>query len=142
MLSETVKFCNLEKPSEKGGGNGAGTSKKSVFVAIIIILAALISFGLGRLSKIRENKTPVTVENLSASALLGGGVNKISAGENSGNGAAREKLFVASKKGGKYHYPWCPGALRIKETNKIWFSTIKEAGSAGYTPAKNCKGLK
>ncbi len=137
MLSETVKFCNLGTPPEKGGGNGAGGPKKSVFIAIIIVLVALTSFGLGRLSKIRENKTPIIIENLSANIETGFRV-----------APAAETRFqetgnlVASKKGAKYHYPWCSGAQRIKETNKIWFATIEEAKTAGYTPAKNCKGLK
>lgn len=56
--------------------------------------------------------------------------------------AEKEGSIIASKNGSKYHFPWCVGAARIKESNKIWFSSEKEAKSAGYTPAKNCKGLK
>ncbi len=49
---------------------------------------------------------------------------------------------VVSKNGSKYHYPWCSGAKRMNESNKVWFKTIAEAKSAGYEPAKNCNGLK
>ncbi|TSC62722.1 MAG: hypothetical protein G01um101448_259 [Parcubacteria group bacterium Gr01-1014_48] len=49
--------------------------------------------------------------------------------------------YVASKKGTKYHFPWCGGAARISEENKIWFNSKEEAEKAGYTPAGNCKGL-
>ncbi|MFH1608762.1 MAG: hypothetical protein ABH951_01935, partial [Patescibacteria group bacterium] len=52
-----------------------------------------------------------------------------------------EGLLVGSKNGTKYHYPWCSGALRIKEENKVWFNSMEEARQAGYTPAANCKGL-
>jgi len=52
-----------------------------------------------------------------------------------------EILFVASKKGKVYHFPWCPGAKAIKEDNKIYFSSREEAEKAGYRPAKNCPGL-
>jgi len=52
-----------------------------------------------------------------------------------------EKLYVVSKNGARYHYPWCSGAQSIKEENKIWFDTKEEAEAAGYTPAANCKGL-
>lgn len=38
-----------------------------------------------------------------------------------------------------YHHPWCSGALRIKETNKLWFPTEASAISAGYTLAANCQ---
>jgi hypothetical protein len=51
------------------------------------------------------------------------------------------KRYVASKTGTKYHLPWCSGARRIKEENKVWFATKEEAEAAGYTPASNCKGL-
>lgn len=109
-----------------------------IAIALIIIFTALISFGLGRLSKIRENKTPITVMNMIPA--------KISAGDTatpkSNSVAQKTGSLVASKKGSKYHYPWCSGALRIKDSNKIWFSSAKEARLAGYTPAKNCKGLK
>lgn len=50
-------------------------------------------------------------------------------------------LYVGSKNSDKYHLPDCPGASRIKEENKIWFSSEEEAESLGYTPASNCDGL-
>lgn len=52
-----------------------------------------------------------------------------------------EKKYVASKNSNKYHLPWCSGAARIAEENKIWFASKEEAAAAGYTPAANCKGI-
>ena len=52
-----------------------------------------------------------------------------------------ESRIVASKKGSKYHLEDCSGAKRIKEENKIWFNSEKEARKAGYEPAANCPGL-
>ncbi len=48
---------------------------------------------------------------------------------------------VASKASSSklYHHPWCSGAQRIKETNKLWFPTEADAISAGYTLAANCQ---
>lgn len=40
--------------------------------------------------------------------------------------------------GKKYHYSWCPGALRIKEVNRLWFPTAQAAQAAGYSLAGNC----
>jgi methylphosphotriester-DNA--protein-cysteine methyltransferase len=48
---------------------------------------------------------------------------------------------VASKSGKAYHLPWCSGAQRIKEANKIYFASKAEAEQAGYTPAANCPGI-
>ncbi|NOY35597.1 MAG: hypothetical protein GXP44_01600 [bacterium] len=130
MLSKIIKFCK--------------SNERDIFLAAIIILVSFASFGLGRLSKIRENKTPITIENLGVTTgkaaplgiAAGGGKEKGAtlSGESGG--------IVASKKGSKYHFPWCSGALRIKDSNKIWFSSAQEARKAGYTPAQNCKGLK
>ncbi|MBI5005006.1 MAG: hypothetical protein HZC03_00115, partial [Candidatus Lloydbacteria bacterium] len=49
--------------------------------------------------------------------------------------------FVASKNGTTYHFPWCSGAIRIKEENKVWFATKEAADRAGSHPAGNCTGL-
>jgi len=112
--------------------------EKDLITVIVIVTVALISFGLGRLSKIKENKVPITIENLGASVETGfrvtpaAGIRFQTAGD----------AVVASKNGTKYHYPWCSGAQRIEEENKIWFASIEEARQAGYQPASNCKGLK
>jgi len=50
-------------------------------------------------------------------------------------------VVVASKNGTAYHLPSCSSANRIKEENKIWFKTIKQAQDAGYKASKSCKGL-
>lgn len=49
--------------------------------------------------------------------------------------------YVASRNGSKYHLPWCSGAQRIKEENKIWFDSKEEAERRGFSPAKNCPGI-
>lgn len=49
--------------------------------------------------------------------------------------------YVASKNGEAYYLPWCSGANRIKEENKIWFASKEEAEGRGYRPAKTCKGM-
>jgi methylphosphotriester-DNA--protein-cysteine methyltransferase len=48
---------------------------------------------------------------------------------------------VASKKGKVYHFPWCSGAIRLKEKNKRYFKDSLTAESAGLRKAKNCEGL-
>ena len=119
--------------------------ENELFIALVIISVGFISFDLGRLSKIRENKTPITIENLgavSAPAKLKETEFRVApAAETRFQNNQEDKLFVASKNGTKYHYPWCSGALNIKEENKMWFSTKEEAEKSGYTPASNCKGL-
>ena len=47
--------------------------------------------------------------------------------------AVTSKTFVASKNSNLYHHVSCPSANRIKEENKLWFSTHEEAEKAGYS---------
>ncbi|MCH7529800.1 hypothetical protein IIB50_01650 [Patescibacteria group bacterium] len=102
-----------------------------VYIVTIIVLVGFAGFGLGRLSKVEEVRVPVAIIN--SQTLTGSAISAIN--ESTGG------IFVASKNGTKYHFPWCSGAQRMKESNKIWFSSKEEAIRAGYTPALNCKGL-
>ena len=47
--------------------------------------------------------------------------------------------YVASKNSTVFHMPDCKWAQRIKEENKIWFTTREEALDKGYKPCKVCK---
>lgn len=105
--------------------------ERGVFTAITIILVAFASFGLGRLSKTEELKTPVKI-------IQNAGLNQTATAISSTVG---DKGFVASKNGKKYFLPWCSGAAAISPQNLITFSTENEARNAGYTPAANCPGL-
>lgn len=97
-------------------------------VVLLVILVGAVSFGLGRLSAGENSKGPgvsftedVAVER--PPMALGG-------------------MVVASRQGSRYHFPWCAGASQIVERNRIWFADEEEARRGGYTPARNCKGLK
>ncbi|MBU6431408.1 MAG: hypothetical protein KGJ58_01640 [Patescibacteria group bacterium] len=113
------------------------------FVAIVIILAAFASFGLGRLSALEGKRTPVLVEINSSSWSL---PNKKAPIKDLISAKIiqnyPEKSFVGSKTGTKYYLPWCGAVLKIKEENKIRFASEAEAQKAGYAPATNCRGLK
>lgn len=107
-------------------------------IILIIVLVGFAGFGLGRLSGSPEKSEGVHIEYLER-----GGVGNVSATVESVRKApiVLSGAVVVSKNSTKYHYPWCSGAQRIKEENKIWFNTIEEARASGYTPAANCKGL-
>lgn len=126
------------------------TSKNDLYVAAIIFLVGMTSFGLGRLSAIWPKKEPVIIDQNGEigqsprSAGLEKSVNnftKQSDSPPSSISASVKGKYVASKNGAAYHFPWCAGALKIKEENKIWFQTKEEAEKAGYKPAGNCEGL-
>lgn len=93
----------------------------------IILLVGLVSFGLGRLSALEEAWPAVAL----LAAPEAAGMREMAPGG----------LYVASRRGSTYHYPWCSGAQAIATANKVWFSSEEEARRAGYRAAKNCKGL-
>ncbi|MEK7585260.1 MAG: hypothetical protein AAB455_02005 [Patescibacteria group bacterium] len=103
-------------------------------------LVALIAFGLGRLSRLEEAREPVRIENVATPALVSSKITT-STTSISAQTSSQAGQFVGSKNGTKYHYPWCSGAQRIKEENKVWFASKEEAATKGYTPASNCPGL-
>lgn len=128
---------------------------EDLFIVFIIILVGTASFGLGKLSAIEKKKTPILVlkmkDILLSSVAVGevadnaetGGASADSRAAQSASSADSTKgLVLASKSGTKYYYPWCSGVDRIKEENKIWFSTVEEAKTRGLTPAVGCTGLK
>ncbi len=126
------------------------------FVAVCLVLVAIIAFVLGRLSKVEEMREPVRVynsnlptasakNNLPSPLYIKEGTEtdkNNTSGEVMGASTNSSELVVASKNGTKYHYPWCAGAKQITDKNKITFNSFAEARASGYTPASNCKGLK
>ena len=123
----------------------AFVGRRDIYTILIIVFVSAASFGLGKLSQDPIEKAPVRIENAFPSVEIVK-TNEVSASviESVDQGAvsgAVQGSFVGSKNSDKYHYPWCSGAQRIKEENKVWFASREEATEAGYIPAKNCKGL-
>ena len=109
-----------------------------IYIVLLIILVGFGGFGLGRLSYIMESKEPVRITHNEAAAIVS---EKLLTGNEAVGQTVVGGKYVASKNGSKYHFPWCSGAQRMKEENKIWFDSKDDAERAGYTPAANCKGL-
>ena len=93
----------------------------------VVFLVALASFALGRLSALETARPAVSIRQAALAAEA--------------RPMAPGGLVVASRTGTSYHYPWCSGADSIKSANQVWFQNEQDARAAGYTPAKNCKGL-
>lgn len=118
-------------------------TRRHIAMAAIVALSCGLAFGFGRLTAQKEAAGPVTIDYFQAA---GGGATAaagLAAGRDAAAGTAvpASGSVVASKKGTKYHAPWCPGASAISEANKVVFASAEEARAAGYEPAANCKGL-
>ena len=119
-------------------------SKTDLFTALVIFLIGMAGFGLGRLSAVWPEKKPIQIINNQLSTTNSEEEKEKTPSSSSPaslSDAISQRRYVASKSGTAYHFPWCPGALRIKEENKIWFETKEEAEKKGYKPAGNCQGL-
>lgn len=123
---------------------------ESVLITVLVVLVSVVSFALGRIS-VSENAScqdliyqeDLFITDNCPNFLQGKNISD----EDADASDEEEEVFdstgtlVGSKNSDKYHYPWCPGALRIKDENKVWFASKEEAEKAGYVPAKNCPGL-
>lgn len=112
------------------------------FIILVVILVALIAFGIGRLSAPKGE--PVLIKGLEQASVEEIGGQPASAEATAGEGEIQrdyEGKVVGSKNSDKYHLPDCPGAKQISEQNKVWFDSIADAEKAGYKPAGNCPGL-
>ncbi len=142
---------------------------KDLLVVGVVVLASTASFGLGMLAE-RElaqgqqagqggaQYDGFWIENVASSsaavlpaasaafaataasgpAIMPGKISVVPAGSAV---TPKEGKYVASKNGTKYYLPTCSGATRIKEANRVWFSTVADAQASGRTPASNCPGL-
>jgi len=113
------------------------------FYALLLLVIGLTAFGLGRWSIAPETST-----NQPASIIFSDERGGQSAdGEYSDfDESARDTgsltgRCVGSINSDKYHLPYCSGAQRIKEENKVWFASKEDAESQGYAPAGNCPGI-
>ena len=96
-------------------------------ITVLVLLVATASFGLGRLSAFEEARPLISLGEAPQTAQ----VRAIPLGGQ----------FVASRTGSVYYFPWCGGAQQIPAGDQLWFASENAAQKAGYSPAKNCKGL-
>ncbi len=117
-------------------------NQRDLYLAALVFLMSVASFGLGRLSAIWPEQDGITIEEPEdGGQKLNDTTAAIAVPSSFGASPSAEGAFVASKNGSSYHRPDCPGAKQIKEENRLWFKTAEEAKAAGYKPAGNCPGL-
>lgn len=111
---------------------------EALFMAVLVVLVSVVSFGLGRQSVAGEG---VVLPGASRPAgVIFTDVPKALEIPEIKAGSAQTKV-VGSRSGTKYHLSNCPGAAQIKEENKVYFDSVELAKAAGYSPAANCPGL-
>ena len=146
------KIKNIALPANSGAGEEVSFDKdghverfplfRKLFLTLVIILVAVLSFGIGKLS-VAGNREPIKIEYDSAlteqAVWSTPSVDQTASAINTIPAENLKIGVIASRNGSKYHYPHCSGAKQIKEGNKIVFATSATAEAAGYSLAVNCK---
>ncbi len=116
---------------------------KDVFILLIIALVAIGAFLLGRISAAETlKKQNLRILHAGESAMQTNKEKRPQSGSvPTINLTASAGHYVGSISGTTFHLPWCSGAKRIREENKVWFATKAEAIGKGYKAAANCKGI-
>ncbi len=113
---------------------------KNLIWALILIFVAISSFGLGRLSSERNQRTPIILGSFKIEnpQVIDAKISNILVAPAS---IKVEEIIVASKNGKSYYLTSCASAKKISAENKITFASRELAEKAGYKPAQTCKGL-
>lgn len=128
---------------------------KDLFIVALIFLVALGSFMLGRLSFLDEKhknelkimRTEALSEN--SAQIISGAIpniqtestDKISTQAHVSPGIKIGGMYVGARSGKTFYLPWCAGAKRILEKNKVWFKDKTDAVNKGYKPSGSCEGI-
>lgn len=107
---------------------------KDILTMIIVVLVAISSFGLGRLSKDSENKGLQITEEAKIQQAANVVNTPIGAKQTPSSGS-----FFASKRGHKYYKVGCSAGQTIKQENRIYFGTREDAERAGYELSTSCR---
>ncbi|MCX6703394.1 MAG: hypothetical protein NTV02_01750 [Candidatus Zambryskibacteria bacterium] len=116
---------------------------KPFFTILLWVLSSLLFFGLGRLSALEKQYSPVSIvrgQVATPLANISEGEKAITTSPTPGVGESSE--VIGSKNGTKYYLPWCGALSRVKPENRVVFASAALARAKGYTPAANCKGTK
>lgn len=118
------------------------TSEKGndILIVIIIILVALGSFELGRVSK-ESTSQGIKIEYKGQLEDINQSANVVSAITDVGRLEVNSssKTFFASNRGSKYYSTSCSAGKTIKQENRVWFATGEEAERAGYVLSSSCQ---
>lgn len=101
-----------------------GKIPRDVRLVVVLLSAMILSFVLGYASGFSNGKEMGVEIELAPQATSTGVLS-----------------VVASRGGTKYYLPWCAGADRIRDANKVWFASPEAAEAHGYERASNCDGL-
>ncbi len=104
-------------------------------IASLILILGLV-FSLGRISALSASQTIDPIEVIYPPLVK----TTVPQYKQEGNTAEPELWAFAGSKTGKTYYPKdCTGLARVKPENRIYFTTVTQATTAGYHISTTCK---
>lgn len=113
--------------------------RKDIFLGFCILLVAVIGYNLGKINTPQKTPANTSSGNIENQIQAVNPANKQATPSASAKPTDPRVVVSKASTSKKYHFIWCPGALKIKETNKLWFANESAAKTAGYTLAGNCQ---
>ena len=115
-----------------------GERREKLLYIGILALSAGISFYLGYVARAETHKEPLVAIECPLNAYISPISSDISMSPIS-SPKTQSGAYIASKHGKKYYLAGCAGANKIKESNRVYFTTSNQAESAGYALASGCQ---
>ena len=88
------------------------------------------------------NSEPATTssvnKNTDNSSLSDDHSSNLDNSSSSSESTATSGSYIANANTGVFHYSWCRYVSRMKDSNKVYFSSSTAAENAGYRPCKIC----
>ena len=119
-----------------------------VVLVVVLILVSVTSYNIGRIRAVDQARPEIKITRPIDSVFSTAEVQPQNANEVEPESTPTPKPIVdlskievvisKKSKSGVYHFPWCSGARRIKEENKVSFASEQLAITAGYRLAINC----
>ena len=134
-------FTDKIKSRRVGALDWAQKRRNMLIFSGIILGCSISSFFIGYVARAETVKLDPVVINCPLNAYAGTpNEASFAVGVDTGNQSLGSLTgsFVASKNGKKYYPLSCPSVQRIKQENKIFFSSEAEAKGAGLEPAAGC----
>lgn len=103
---------------------------REFYLASLIILVSVASFGLGRLSMVKNTHVPAEIVGTS-----------VFPSSKDNQKVVAEPLIVGAKDKGIFYFVWCSTTSLVQAENRRYFATAISAQKAGYTPATDCDNV-
>ena len=103
--------------------------ERDIFIIFLFVLSVIISFNLGRYAE-NEDKKRIEVTRSTLPIKTLEDFKKTDTSNISTTSSEKqtpERTIWGSRNGTKFYYAWCSGASRVKEENRIYYSSKEEA---------------